>query len=315
MMSMRSAPPQFATLYEQALIRYLEDGGENALHEAYEYGRRALDAGLQLLNFISLHQQALANAIKPSLLPTAAQTEAATAFLMEGLSPYEMLLISNAESNAALRRLNQILEEEARRIAHTLHDEAAQMLATVYLEIAEIRREKPTRKITIHLDNVISGLDQVREQLRRLSHELRPPILDRLGLLPALRFLTEGFHKRDGLEIEICDQTATNSRFAQPIETAIYRAVQEALNNIVKHARASHAGIRIWTEDNWVMCNIIDNGIGFEPPKPGSDLEMRGLGLLGIQERISSLHGSFTIISKPGRGTELRIKVPVASES
>ena len=314
MTDMRAMTPQLYTSYEQALSQYLKEGGETALHEAYEYGRQALDSRMQLLNFIDMHQNALSKVINPEESEQA-QIEAANKFLLEALSPYEMLLISNAESNAALRRLNQILEEEARRIAHTLHDEAAQMLASVYLEIAEINREKPGKRIVKHLNQVVSQLDQVRDQLRRLSHELRPPILDRLGLLPALRFLAEGFQKRDRIHIGITDETATNSRFAQPIETALYRAVQEALNNIVKHAQATRAEIRVWTEDDWVACNIVDNGVGFKPPKPGSDLEMRGLGLLGIQERISSLHGSFTVISTPGTGTELRIKVPVAFES
>src|SRR5690606_38506679 len=156
-------------------------------------------------------------------------------FLIECLSPFEVLQLGNKEANAALRRLNQILEEEAKRIAHVLHDEAAQMLATVYLELSDLMREAPDT-VGEHVKRITSHLDTVREQLRRLSHELRPPILDQLGLLPALQFLGDGYRKRTALDVTVSG--SVSGRFHPEIETAIYRAVQESLNNVVRHANA-----------------------------------------------------------------------------
>jgi signal transduction histidine kinase len=142
--------------------------------------------------------------------------------------------------------------------------------------------------------------------LRRLSHELRPPILDQLGLMPALQFLSDGFRKRARLKIDIDNFIADRGRLPQLIETALYRTVQEALNNVVKHADAEHVRIRIWIEQQLVCCTVKDDGAGFQS-SGGPD----GLGLVGIRERISSLHGAFEINSRPGSGTELRVSIPL----
>lgn len=309
---MRHSTLEFAAQYERALESFLKKGGETALHDAYEFGRQALDSGMSPLHFLQMHQAALVQIMKAQTLPevTIVQFDAANHFLLDGLSPYEMMLISNAESIAALRRLNQILEEEAKRIGHALHDEAAQMLAVVYLEIAEIMHDNPPDSVRVHLEQIKSNLDRVREQLRQLSHELRPPILDRLGLLPALRFLADGFRKRDNLSVKIQDLTATNSRFPQIVETTLYRSVQEALYNVVRHAHATQVIVSVSTEDEWISCTVKDNGVGFSPDSQEKTSTSRGLGLLGIQERINNLKGSFTLNSAPGRGTRLDIKVP-----
>lgn len=307
---MRNISPELALQYGDALETFLDKGGEAPLHEAYEFGRRALDSGMSPLHLLHMHQAALSRIMKSQQEPVLKQLDTANRYLLESLAPYEMMLISNAESNAALRRLNQILEEEAKRIGHALHDEAAQMLAVVYLEIAEIIREEPPESVRLHLEQIKANLDQVREQLRRLSHELRPPILDRLGLLPALRFLADGFRKRDNLSVKIQDLTATNSRFPQVVETTLYRAIQEALYNVVRHAHATQVIVSISTEDDWILCSVKDNGVGFSQDSKQKSPAARGLGLLGIQERINNLKGTFNLNSAPGQGTRLEIKVP-----
>jgi len=302
-----------AAMYTQALKEYLTSGGETPLHQAYELGRQALDSGVGLLGLVNIHRQAASALLSKADGDALRQFREAHHFLLESMAPFELMQVGNQEANAALRRLNGILEEEAKRIAHILHDEAAQLLASVYLELAEILREVPPTPVREHVERITAHLDQVREQLRRLSHELRPPILDQLGLMPALQFLADGFRKRSGLQVPIENAITIEGRLSQGIETALYRAVQEALNNVTRHAHARSARVRVWTEDNMVHCSIKDDGIGFSASSKGEDAIPHGLGLLGIQERIASLHGNFKVISTPGAGTELRIGIPLGS--
>ncbi len=311
---MHAETSNLGDMYQQALREYLSGGGETALHRAYELGRQVLDSGNGLLGLVNIHQEAATSLLREANGSGPEKLYGVHRFLRESMAPFEMMQVGNQESNAALRRLNGILEDEAKRIAHILHDEAAQLLASVYLELAEIQREAPPTPIRRRVERITSHLDQVREQLRQLSHELRPPILDQLGLLPALQFLADGFRKRTGLKVEIVNRiTALEGRLPQTVETALYRAVQEALNNVTRHARARSAVVQVWLEDETVYCSVKDDGVGFTPAKAGMDNVPRGLGLLGIQERIASLHGSFNVHSTPGAGTELLIGVPLRS--
>jgi signal transduction histidine kinase len=289
---------------------YLASGSEGPLHDAYELGRQALGSGIGLLDLINVHQAALRGVLgrKPAGAGDVARwVGAADRFLAETLSPFEMFLLGSGEANAALRRLNQILEEEAKRIAHALHDEAVQLLATVYLELAEIARQAPGL-VETRVNRVTAHLDQVCEQLRRLSHELRPLILDQLGLVPALQFLADGVSKRAGLAVTV--EGSTKGRLSQLIETALYRFVQEALINVTKHARATRAHIHVWIENAVICCTVRDDGIGFEPPG-AREHTSRGLGLIGIQERVSTLQGSFKFTSVPGQGAEFCVSIPL----
>lgn len=295
--------------YQRALGDYLARGGEAPLHEAYELGRSALSSGKGLLEVVNMHQLATLAALNGRGDGAGELIGGAGRFLIESLSPYEVLQLGNKEANAALRRLNQILEEEAKRIAHVLHDEAAQMLATVYLELSDMMREAP-ESVQAHVQRITAHLDTVREQLRRLSHELRPPILDQLGLLPALQFLGDGYRKRTDLEITVSG--SVSGRFNSELETAVYRAVQEALNNVVRHAQATKVEVRLWMRKQTMHCKVKDNGVGFDPAETKGKLH--GLGLLGIRERVSALHGSLTLKSAPGKGTELHISIPLATD-
>ncbi|MGH8372263.1 MAG: ATP-binding protein [Gammaproteobacteria bacterium] len=298
--------------YRRALKTYLAEGGEAPLHQAYELGREALSSGIGLLGLINIHYSSCIDLINGTSANQSHQFRATGHFLLESLSPFEMFNLGNKESNAALRRLNEILEEEAKRIAHALHDETAQLLATAYLEIAEIQHESPPASVGKRVDQLKSHLDKMREQLRLLSHELRSPILDQLGLLPALEYLAQGFQKRTGLKVNVETSVMSGYRLQQPTETALYRATQEALSNIARHAHATSVEIRVWKENGTVHWSISDDGIGFRVPTSDTgNIATGGLGLLGIRERINSLHGQFTVSSAPASGTELLISIPI----
>ncbi|HEX4834887.1 MAG TPA: PAS domain S-box protein [bacterium] len=214
------------------------------------------------------------------------------------------------QAEHALRSLNERLEEEAKRIAHALHDEAGQLLSSVHLALEEFAHELPPGARG-GLHPIKELLDQIEEELRRLSHELRPTILDDLGLLPALEFLANRVAKRSGLAITV--QGSTEGRLAPPVETALYRSVQEALTNVVRHARATQVCVEIRHAEDAIQCSIRDDGAGFDVSTALSRRGERGLGLTGIRERAGALGGTLTIRSAPGQGTELLIAIPLGS--
>lgn len=200
-------------------------------------------------------------------------------------------------------------EEEARLIAHQLHDEAGQITASAHLELAELARELPS-SAGGHLRQIETLLNDIEGRLRRLSHELRPTILDDLGLGPALEFLAEGIAGRTPTVIAV--EGSTEGRLNPVVETAVYRIVQEALTNVARHAQAARASIRLRRRHNSLVCSVRDDGVGFDTgllERQGRG--PRGLGLLGVRERLDALGGSLQITSSPGKGTELRVTLPL----
>ena len=198
------------------------------------------------------------------------------------------------QAEQALRALNQRLEEEARRIAHALHDEAGQLLVSVYLAVdtltAQLQSEPRERLIEIR-----ARLEQVEAQLRQLSHELRPTILDDLGLKPAIEFLADGISKRTGRVVVVSG--STGGRHSGPIETAMYRIVQEALTNVTKHAQATEAVVHLERRPDALVCSIADDGRGFDARSRSGPMHKQGLGLIGMRERAASLGGMLSITS------------------
>jgi signal transduction histidine kinase len=228
-------------------------------------------------------------------------------FFTESMSAFEMTHRAIGEANTALHRMNEALEEEIKRIAHALHDEAGQLLAAVHLSLDQMERQlDPEAKV--RLQEVKGLLNDVEHQLRHLSHELRPTLLDDLGLVPAIEFLSEGVAKRTGIHVAI--RSSYQRRLPAPIETALYRVVQEALNNISKHAQAVSVRIRLRSYGKAVQCSITDDGVGFDPSAVKNNPQGHGLGLLGMRERLQPLGGVVEIDSNPGQGTKLLITVP-----
>jgi len=225
------------------------------------------------------------------------------------LSLYRQMLASRDELRIFADRSLHAREEESRRIARELHDEVGQMTTSIHLALAEIGAELPEADRE-RLETVHGLLDALEERLRRLSHELRPTILDDLGLRPALEFLTEGFAARTGISSSV--QGSTKGRLEPLVETAVYRIVQEALTNIARHADATHASIRLSREARVLRCSIQDDGVGMsiDPVTVGAS-GRRGLGLLGIRERLDALGGKFKLRSRPGGGTEVLVTVPI----
>jgi len=306
----RKPEKAFEDQYRSDLCEHTARGGEAGLRKAYELGRRAIDDGKSLIEIASLHHQALSVLVRDAKEAErrASLLRASADFLAESLSPYEMAHRGFQDAVRALRRLNETLEEEIKRIAYTVHDEAGQLLVAVHLALAEMSRELPKAQQD-HLGRIEQLLDQVESQLRRYSHELRPTVLDDLGWIPAIRFLAEGVTKRTKLPILI--KTMISGRLPSAVEIALYRVVQESLTNATNHANASQVSIQVRRIGQVLSCSIQDDGAGFDVRAVLSDQGRRGLGLIGMQERLNAIGGTLLIDSAPGRGTKLLIRVPM----
>jgi len=298
----------FAERYEASLRRYLDDPEETRRSHAYDIGRRALAADLGILDLAAAHCAALANIVHAHGRHGAASSVIRPAgdFFAECLSPFEMSHRGAREGVRAWRRLNEALENEAKRIAHALHDEAGQLLASLHIALADLAADLPRGRRT-RLEKVKRLLARIESELRSVSHELRPTVLDRLGLKPALQFLAENVARRAGIAIAVRGEDP--GRLPPVVEITLYRVAQEALNNVVRHARASNASIELQVAAKCVTCTVRDDGVGFAAELPAAG---EGLGLLIIGERLTALGGALRFTSRPGRGTALRAEIPRA---
>ncbi len=201
-------------------------------------------------------------------------------------------------------------EEERKRIARDLHDETVQSLATIALRIQAISTTdvKLPEGIRKALEELRVKTSAAQEQVRCFSHDLRPDVLDYLGLIPALRSL---FGELENVNINgRVEVIGKERRLPNEAELALFRIAQETFNNIKKHSQATEAILKIKFTPKKVTFSIIDNGVGFKLPEMASDFARRGkLGLIGIQERIRLINGIVSITSQEGEGTTIIVEV------
>ncbi|MCI0528902.1 MAG: sensor histidine kinase, partial [Nitrospira sp.] len=282
------------------------------LMQAYELGRRALMEGVGVLDMLALQQEVRKKILLRSPIQrwNVRTLKSVESFFLEGLPPFEMAHRGFREANAALRHLHEVLEKEAKRIAHELHDEAGQLLASVHIALDQIAQDSPT-STRERLLEVRGLLNQIEEQLRRLSHELRPTILDDMGLIPALEFLIQGVSARTGIQVTV--EGSTGEELSGLIQTTLYRIVQAALNNVSKHSKATRVNIWFQQKDREIHCSIQDDGVGFNLSEVLAKKGQQGIGLIGIRERLDALGGTLKIMSTPGKGTGLHITIPIGT--
>ena len=206
-------------------------------------------------------------------------------------------------------------EEERKRISRELHDEASQALvaAKINLEMFEKRLPSQLEAVRSGLLETSTLLVRTLENLRRLSHDLRPAMLDDLGLIPTLRWYTESSAKRLGIPITF-QAVNLKKRLTFEEETVIYRIVQEALTNIAKYAQARTVSVSLKKKNSTLITTIEDNGKGFNlETSVMGEYYSQGLGILGMKERVNNLGGIFHIESKQGKGTKLSVEIPLTS--
>ena len=226
---------------------------------------------------------------------------------------YREIERKEAARGELLRKILTAQEEERKRIARELHDETTQSLLGLLMKLDAASRTPAEASETINdiLMDVRKLAAETLDSVHRIIFDLRPSVLDDLGLLSALRLYAETRLGSVGIKVRV-ELTGEDRALAPQIETALFRVVQEAIANIVRHAEAQNAVISVEFEDATVRIEVEDDGKGFdvEAVRRQADKAL-GLGLLGMEERIALLGGRFHIDSNPGGGARLVMEVPL----
>lgn len=219
------------------------------------------------------------------------------------------------KSRAQLRELSNYLqsvrEAERARISRELHDELGQTLTALKMELGWFRDRLPAEPPVLRkrIDRLVQIVDHSVTDLQRIASDLRPMILDELGLVSAIQWLTQNFSERGPLSIELSFEPA-NIVYSKDVSTAAFRIVQEALTNIVRHSGAESARIMARHLGNELQLDISDNGRGMDLARSRRER----LGLIGMSERAHMLGGSMEIDSSPGRGTRISVRLPLSDK-
>jgi signal transduction histidine kinase len=240
------------------------------------------------------------------------RTTQLTAEIAERNEAEETLRKANERLHVLSCRLLRIQEDERRHLARELHDQMGQALTAAKIEFEAARGLEDCTVVSRRLDDGIALLDQLLQQVRQLSVDLRPPLLDDLGLVPALRFYLDQHARRAGIHVEFFAGPSLG-RAESDIETACFRVAQEALNNVVRHARARTVLVELHRASEMLHLVVRDDGIGFDVvttqkrPQHGASL-----GLLGMRERMTLVGGELDFKSEPGHGVEIHAFFPVS---
>jgi len=364
---------QLSRRYSAALRKQLALKQGATSRSAESLGREALAVGLDALDLLGIHEQALIVMLPPG--PSSTNNDGmikrAASFLVEALTPIEIahrtalqkngrlirlrvtmrqrtgelaavqrqlkreidrhraaqealkrskrhygeLLEKSRRMQEHLRRLSyEILsaqEEERKRISRELHDEIGQTLTAINVKLATLKKEATDS--TTELKQRIASTQRLVERsmntVHRFARELRPSLLDDLGLIPALRSYMEAFTKRTHIRVHFTTFAAVE-QLESDKRTVLYRVAQEAFTNVAKHAHASLVEVRIRRLRGVVLLEIHDNGKSFQVERVMNAKRIKRLGLLGMRERVEMVGGSLTIESAPGAGTTIRAQIP-----
>jgi len=342
---------KFEKAYRDGLEGHLErkPKGRTTSLAARKMGREALSIGLGSQNLVSSHFKATnALRLRDDFRGEKSSIAAEGIFLAEALRPiekrkldakkrlqldlaicerklaqkirhYDKLLRASqrqeGRTRALARQFLQAQEEERKEISRDLHDEVSQVLAGINVRLAALKKifQLGGRDIDQRIEQTQQLVEQSVAAVHQYARRLRPSILDDLGLVPSLRSLIKNIiPARNGLNIRI----NTNSKvdfLNNEQRTALYRVAQEALTNVIRHAKAKNATINIRELSGRVRLKIRDNGKSFNVNRTLSKHTCKRLGLLGMRERIEMLDGTFSIVSTPELGTSIIAEIPIKS--
>jgi PAS domain S-box-containing protein len=213
------------------------------------------------------------------------------------------------ERTAFAAAAHAIREEEKTRVARELHDELAQSLTALKMDTIWVRDNVAASPAAVQpkLADMLAMLDRAVASTRRIAADLRPLLLDDLGLAPAIEWLVSNFSQRSGVSTKLV--VDEELELQEPYATAVFRIVQESLANVAKHAQASEATVSVERQGDTVALLVHDNGRGFSPAAPRKP---HSLGLMGLRERAQLLKGSCKIESAPGQGTRVEVRIPLS---
>ena len=206
-------------------------------------------------------------------------------------------------------KLVEVQEAERRFIARELHDEVGQVLTSLKL-VLDLNRNQPTEATQRGLKEAVEMIDELMDRVRQISLDLRPQMLDDLGLLPAVEWHFNRYFKQTNIRVHF-KHSPIDHRLPSHLETAVFRIVQEALTNVARHAGVPEVTVRLWTDDQSLRVQVEDKGAGFDAVKSLAACVSNGLS--GMRERAELLGGEFTLESEIGAGTRLTVELPLRS--
>ncbi len=214
-----------------------------------------------------------------------------------------------AELSELYTNLSEIREQERTEISREIHDELGQQLTALKMDVSWLKKRVDESNSEIHekTNQMISLIDTTIRTVRRIVSELRPGILDDLGLIPAIEWLCEQARDRTGIEFDVIS-VKEEYNIDDTVKITVFRIIQEAIHNILKHARAKHVSINIGHADGDLLLRVSDDGVGFDPD---AAREKKSYGIIGMKERVLALGGTVHYDSKPGEGTRVDIHIPV----
>lgn len=221
----------------------------------------------------------------------------------------EQLRQSREQLRALAAHLQSVREEERGRIAREVHDELGQVLTGLKYDLAWLARGLPADSTALQekTRGLLSLVDATINTVRRIFTDLRPSVLDELGLVAAIEWQAQEFQSRTGIECRVSTEL-TDLSLGSEASTALFRICQESLTNVARHAQATRVTVRLSAEEDRLILSVVDNGRGVTEQEQA---RVTSFGLLGMQERASLLGGQLTIVGRPGAGTTVMVKIPL----
>ena len=278
-------------------------------------GVRAANTKLELVNGTLAQRNGELAQINRALQQEIGQRKRTEKALRDSEAHFRQLFHHAQSMQDSLRRLsNQILhvqEEERRRISRELHDEVGQALTAILVNLAVSQNYSvgTSERLRAKIAETQRLLEQTMETVHRFAHELRPAMLDELGLLPALRSYVKNFASRTGLRVHFRATPAAEELDGEK-KTVIFRIAQESLTNVAKHAHARSVEVTLRRFKSGIGLEIQDDGKSFCATPDDGQGRRNGLGLLGMQERVRLVDGKFFVVPEPGKGTLVRVQIP-----
>jgi signal transduction histidine kinase len=314
--------PGYSARTRDAMVRRAGEFFAEAITPIEETHRAAREATVRLNQMIEVSNRRGADLADSNrqLKQEIAQRKSVEESLRNSERHYSQLLEQSHLQQGQLRHLSRQLllaqEEERKRISRELHDQIAQTLTGINVRLAALKNEASHN--TKGLQNKISSTQRMVEKsvdiVHRFARDLRPAVLDDLGVIPALHAFMKGFTKQTGIHIHFTTFTSGRiERLTTVTRTVLYRVAQEALINVGRHAHASRVDVSIQKLPRAIGLSIQDNGKSFQVQRVLHAKGNKHLGLLGMRERVEMVGGSFSVESAPGKGTTICVQIPVTN--